>query len=319
MTPDNVFTRGLHEVGDGLFAYLQPDGGWGLSNAGLVTGSDTSMLIDTLFDLRGAREMLDALASVTAAAPLGAAVNTHGNGDHCFGNQLLPDGIPIYATRAAEAELRAAPPAVVAGLEQASESPAWKAFWARTFGRFDFSEVELRAPTELFDGRVELALGGRELVLIEVGPAHTAGDAILHVPDANVVFTGDILFADATPIMWHGPVSNWLDACDLITALHPRLLIPGHGPVSDLAALEATRRYLTYVRDEARARFEAGLEAAAAADDIELGEFDGWGDPERIVVNVETLYREFDPSRPAPPPPLLFLAMAEWAARHGRR
>jgi glyoxylase-like metal-dependent hydrolase (beta-lactamase superfamily II) len=310
------YSQGLHEIGDGLFAYLQPDGGWGLSNAGLVTGAGSSMLIDTLFDLRGARALLDALAKITAEAPIGAAVNTHGNGDHCFGNQLLPAGIPIHATRAAEAEIRAAPPAVVASLEQASDSPAWQAFWARTFGRFDFADVELRAPTELFDGRVELSVAGRALELIEVGPAHTAGDAILNVPDAGVVFTGDILFADATPVMWHGPVSNWLTACDLIAALNPSLLIPGHGPVSDLSALQATRNYLEYIRAEARIRFDAGLDAVAAADDIDLRDFDGWGEPERIVVNVEALYREFDPARSAPPPPVLFVAMAEWSARH---
>jgi cyclase len=311
-----TYSHGVHELGDGLYGYLQPDGGWGLANAGLVTAAGQSLLIDTLFDLNGARAMLEELRRVTADAPIGAAVNTHGNGDHCFGNQLLAADVPIYATRAAEAEIRSAPPALVAGLEQVSDSPAWKAFWARTFGRFDFADVELRAPDELFEGRLELTVGERMLELIEVGPAHTAGDAILHVPDAGVVFTGDILFADATPIMWHGPVSNWLAACARITALRPRLLVPGHGALSDLAALDATCRYLTYVRDEALLRFEAGLDADAAADDIDLSEFDGWGEPERIVVNVETLYREFDPSRPAPPPPVLFVAMAEWLARH---
>jgi glyoxylase-like metal-dependent hydrolase (beta-lactamase superfamily II) len=313
-----IFTRGLHEVGDGLFAYLQPDGGWGWSNAGLVTASDSSLLVDTLFDLRCAREMSDALAAVTDGRPIAAAMNTHGNGDHCFGNQLLPHDIPLYATRAADAELRAAGPSVVAGLEHVADSPAWQAFWARTFGRFDFDEVELRPPSELFEGRIDLRVGGRPVTLIEVGPAHTAGDAILHVPDADVVFTGDILFAQGTPIMWHGPVANWLAACTTIADLSPKVLVPGHGPISDVSALDSTRRYLTYLHDEARLRFDAGLDAEAAADDIDLGEFSDWGDRERIVVNVETLYREFDPTRPAPPPPALFVRMAaEWAARHG--
>ena len=63
------YTHGLHEIGDGLFAYLQPDGGWGLSNAGLVAGEGASLLVDTLFDLRLTQEMLDAMAPVTDARP----------------------------------------------------------------------------------------------------------------------------------------------------------------------------------------------------------------------------------------------------------
>src|SRR5271169_6826083 len=100
-----AYTKGLHELGDGLFAYLQPDGGWGWSNAGLVTGEGTSLLIDTLFDLRLTQAMLDDMRRVTDARPIGQAFNTHGNGDHCFGNQLLPDDIPIYATEAAAQEM----------------------------------------------------------------------------------------------------------------------------------------------------------------------------------------------------------------------
>jgi cyclase len=76
------------------------------------------------------------------------------------------------------------------------------------------------------------------------------------------------------------------------------------------------QRYLTYVRDQARARFDAGMDAVAAADDIDIADFRDWGDPERIAVNVETLYRELDPSRPEASVPELFLRMAAWAARH---
>src|SRR5438445_13154204 len=96
-----AYTRGLHELGDGLYAYLQPDGGWGWSNAGLITAGGTSLLVDTLFDLRLTREMLDAMRAVTARSPIDAAMNTHGNGDHCFGHQLLRAEARIYATEGA--------------------------------------------------------------------------------------------------------------------------------------------------------------------------------------------------------------------------
>ena len=83
------YEKGLVEVADGVHAYLQPDGGWGWSNAGLLVGYGASLLVDTLFDLRLTSEMLDAMTSVTASRPIGTVVNTHANGDHCYGNQLV--------------------------------------------------------------------------------------------------------------------------------------------------------------------------------------------------------------------------------------
>ena len=108
-----AYERGLHELGDGLYAYLQPDGGWGWSNAGLVTAQEASLLVDTLFDLKLTHDMLDAMAPVTDSRPIGQAFNTHGNGDHWFGNELLPDGIPIVASAAAIEDMRAVPAAAV--------------------------------------------------------------------------------------------------------------------------------------------------------------------------------------------------------------
>ncbi len=116
--------------------------------------------------------------------------------------------------------------------------------------------------------------------------------------------------------MWAGPASNWLRACDHILSLGATTIVPGHGPVTDAAGVRDVQRYLTSIRDQARERFEAGMDAEAAADDIDISDFADWGDPERIAVNVTTLYREFDPSRPEIPVPELFLAMARWSARH---
>jgi glyoxylase-like metal-dependent hydrolase (beta-lactamase superfamily II) len=244
-------------------------------------------------------------------------MNTHGNGDHCFGNELLPDGAEIYATAAAAAEMRAAPPQLVDALKHADAlGPDFSAYIDRIFGPFRFEGIELRPPSATFEGRLELTIGDRAVHFIEVGPAHTDGDAIVHVPDAGVVFTGDILFVEGTPIVWAGPFSNWLDACDRVLALDAPTLVPGHGPVTDASGVRDVMRYLTYVRDEARTRFDAGMDAEQAADDIDLSDFAGWGDAERIAVNVATAYREFDPSQPEPERPELFVRMARWASRH---
>jgi cyclase len=312
-----AYERGLHELGDGLYAYLQPDGGWGWSNAGLITGGETSLLVDTLFDLKLTRDMLDAMRRVTDSSPIGQAFNTHGNGDHWFGNALLPDGIPIVASAAAIEDMRAAPAAAVNVLfNELDLGPEFDAFAERAMRRFDFASVIERLPTESFSGAHELRVGDRGVNLIELGPAHTLGDTIAHVPDAGVVFTGDLLFIEGTPIMWDGPVANWLTACDRIVELGARVIVPGHGPVTDESGVRDVQRYLTYVRDEARKRFDAGMDEIAAADDIDLADFRDWGDAERIAVNVATIYRELDPSLPALARPELFVRMAQWSARH---
>jgi glyoxylase-like metal-dependent hydrolase (beta-lactamase superfamily II) len=312
-----AYTQGLHELGDGVFAYLQPNGGWGWSNAGLISSAGTSMLVDTLFDLTLTRRMLDAMRPVTDRSPIQQAMNTHANGDHCFGNQLLPEGIDLYASAAAAAEMKAVPPALVHGLFNELElGPAFDEFAQRTMRRFDFKDIEQRLPSRTFDGKLDLKVGDRSVRLLELGPAHTSGDAIVHVPDASTVFTGDLLFIEGTPIMWEGPVDNWLRACDRILELGADVLVPGHGPVTDASGVRDVQRYLTHVRDEARQRFDAGMSAEDAADDIDISDFNAWGDPERIAVNVETLYEEFDSTRPPVPVPQLFVRMAEWSRRH---
>jgi glyoxylase-like metal-dependent hydrolase (beta-lactamase superfamily II) len=311
-----AYEKGLHELGDGLFAYLQPDGGWGWSNAGLITAGGTSLLVDTLYDLRLTTEMLDAMAPVLSGNPLDAAVNTHSNPDHCFGNELLPAAAEIYASAASAAEMGELSPELLHGIKSAPGlPPEFADFIQHAFGPFDFEGITLRPPSQTFSGQLSLNVGDREVRLIELGPAHTGGDTVVFVPDASTVFTGDLLFIDGTPIVW-ASLSNWITACDRILSLEASVLVPGHGPVTDASGVRDVRRYLTFIRDAARERFEAGMDAAAAADDIDISDFADWGDPERIAANVVAAYRELDPSRPASSPAELLMEMARWRAAH---
>jgi len=312
------FEKGLHEIGNGLYAYLQPDGSWGWSNAGLVVDGGESLLVDTLFDLRLTREMLDVMrrAEPRAAARIGTLVNTHANGDHCYGNALVAGAQIIASTQAAE-EMKHLPAAMLGGLVKSlggDDSPLGR-FVQRAFGPFAFDEIgETALPTRTFDGALALRTGERAVELIEVGPAHTRGDVIVHVPDARAVFTGDILFVEGTPIVWEGPVSNWIAACNRILALDAEVIVPGHGPITDRRGALAVRAYLEFVTREARARFEAGMDALTAARDIALGEFADWSDRERIVVNVDTLYRELGAPNAGGDTLRLLRGMAEYAA-----
>ncbi len=306
--PGNSYEHGLHELGDGCFAYLQPDGGWGWSNAGLVVGDGSSLLVDTLFDLHLTAAMLDSMAGATRSAPIATVVNTHANGDHCYGNQLVA-GAEIVASSAAAHEMAEVPPSMLAALNHA---PGEIGELFRTFfGDFDFDGIELTLPTRTFDGRLELEVGGRVVELIEVGPAHTAGDSLAHVPDAKTIYTGDILFIGGTPIVWAGPLSNWIAACDLILGMDVETVVPGHGPLTDKAGVVAVRDYLAYIEREATQRHAAGMDAWDAARDIALNGFGEWGEWGRISVNVETVYRSIDPDHQSPDVVEQFRRMAQ--------
>lgn len=317
MATTDSYSLGLHQLEDGCYAYLQPDGGWGWSNAGLIVGDGQSLLVDTLFDLDLTAAMLDAMTPATANAPVDTVVNTHANGDHCYGNAEVtrrrPD-VAIVASSATAEEMHDVPPSMLAALNQApgDVGDLFRSF----FGDFNFDGIDVVPPTRTFDGRLDLDVGGRRVELIEVGPAHTAGDTIVYVPDARTVYTGDILFIGGTPIVWAGPLSNWVAACDLMLGLELDAVVPGHGPLTDAAGIVAVRDYLLFVDGEATARHEAGMDAFDAARDIgrALGldeRFGSWGEFGRIAVNVETVYRSLDPGHETPDVIEQFRRMAE--------
>lgn len=288
-----AYDRGLHDLGNGAFAWLQPDGSWGWSNAGLIADGGEALLVDTLFDMRLTREMLDAIRAALPAARIRTCVNTHHNGDHCYGNACL-EGAEIVASAHAAAEMTRESPALLAGFMKAAPGLGdMGRYLVHCFGAFDFEGVTQRLPDTTFSGRMTRTVGAKTVELIEVGPAHTGGDVLVHVPADRTVFTGDILFIGGHPIMWAGPVANWIAACDAILAMDVETIVPGHGPVTDKAGVRAVRNYLAYIRDEARKRFDAGLGPLEAARAIALDDYAGWGDAERIAVNVASLYREF--------------------------
>ena len=109
---------------------------------------------------------------------------------------------------------------------------------------YEFKGIEPRVPDRSFADSAELDVGGRTVELIYVGPAHTVGDAIAWLPDARVVFAGDILFNGVMPIMWAGPVGNWIAALDRIEASAPQVVIGGHGPIGGLAEVARPARPL---------------------------------------------------------------------------
>ncbi|MGO9322263.1 MAG: MBL fold metallo-hydrolase [Solirubrobacteraceae bacterium] len=308
------YAKGLQEVGDGLYAYLQPDGGWGWSNAGLVVDGESTLLIDTLYDLALTEEMLQAMRrAVSAAARIDTLVNTHANGDHCYGNQLV-GGARIVASERTAAEMAELPPAAMAALlEQAPAMGELGAFFLECFGAFDFEGIELALPQETFSGQLSMRVGELDLELIEVGPAHTRGDTLVHVPARRALFSGDILFSGAHPIAWAGPVSNWIAACDRILAMDVEVIVPGHGPLAGPDAVAELKAYFEYLYAQARACHAEGMTALQAARAISLDRWADWGERERLFVNVANVYAELSDDQEPLNPLAAFEGMAELA------
>jgi cyclase len=290
--PKSHYNPGLHDLGSGCFAYLQPDGGWGLSNAGFVSDGDEALLVDTLFDLPHTRLMLDAFARASTAK-IRTVFNTHHNGDHWYGNELVEDAEIVASEKAAAAMAHEGPGLLATMMKAAPNLGLTGEYFVHCFGRYDFAGVTPKLPDVTFHGRLARRVGDKSVELIEVGPAHTGGDALAYVAADRTIFTGDILFIGGHPIVWAGPVANWIAACDLILGLDVETVVPGHGPVTDKRGVARVRDYLAYVAREARARYDAGLGAFEAARAIALDDYASWGDGERIAVNVATLYREF--------------------------
>jgi len=289
------FEKGLQEIGNGQYAYIQPDGSWGWSNAGLVVDGEESLLVDTLFDEKLTGEMLSIMKDATGigGSDITTLVNTHANGDHTYGNGLVTKA-EIIASKASAEEMDETPPEVMAEFQRAApQLGELGEFFMDIFGAFDVADVKMRYPTRTFDGKLDLKVGDKDVHLMEVGPAHTAGDVLAYVPQDKVIYTGDILFIEGTPLMWAGPVENWIKACDLIMEMDLDAIVPGHGPITDKAGVKKMQDYLKFVDREARKRYEAGMSIEDAAFDIDLGEYAGWSDAERLGPNVATLYRGY--------------------------
>jgi cyclase len=286
----------LVAVGPDLYACLQPDTGWGASNSGLVDRGG-GLVVDTFWDLPRTRALIARYAEVRPE-PAARLVNTHNNGDHCWGNELFAaQGTEIIGHRlCVEGFTREIQPELLAGLAAADPAglpPGFRHF-AQALRAFDFTGITLTPPTTAIDGDTTLDLDGLQVDLLWVGPAHTPGDLVVHVPEHGVVFTGDVLFHQCTPLGWMGTFAQWDAALERIAALEPAVVVPGHGPLADVDGLHGMQDYLRYVRDEAVAGHAAGLSPLDAARRIELGPYAGWTEPERLAFQVHRAYNELN-------------------------
>lgn len=272
------------EVADRVFAFVQPDGTWFLNNAGFVVGDDHVVLIDTCATERRTRALLDAVAAATDA-PVRVVVNTHHHGDHTHGNYLCTDATIVGHRRCRDEVERMG----IMTLDS---------IW----GEVDWGGLELRAPDLTFDDRIDLTVGELTLEVRAFGAAaHTTNDVVVWVPERRVLYTGDLVFHGGTPFVVMGSISGSLASLDWLRSFEPDVIVPGHGPICGVEALDGIEDYLRFVADLAERGRAAGIAPLALAEATDLGPFAALTDSERLVANLHRAYAEAEGTPPGNP------------------
>ncbi|GAB3854263.1 MBL fold metallo-hydrolase [Nocardioides maradonensis] len=268
ITPDDVVEPRLEEVADGIFAYLQLYGQWGLNNAGFLVGSKRTIAIDTCFTVSRSRAFRDQIEQVTSS-PISTLLNTHHHGDHTYGNFLFPE-------------------ATIVGHELCREEVVSTGLTTTALFQdgVDWGDIEIDPPFVTFSDKITLHSDAGRVEAIYVGPAHTTNDVVYYLPERKLIFSGDVAFAGGTPFALMGSVSGSLLAYERLRELDVETVVPGHGPVCGPEVFDDMASYLAMVQDAAVEAHAAGISALEAARSVDLGRYAEWHDSERIVGNL---------------------------------
>ncbi len=288
---------GLNEVARGVYAYVSPSGGPGLSNAGLIIGEHSATVVDTLLVPSLTRPFAEAVRKASDL-PVRRVINTHHHHDHTGGNWAFADAERYASPAARDLLIRKGKPMAV---------------YRALLPRFapEFEAVEIFPPTVTVDGAWAIYDGRREIRVIPAAPAHTFGDVMVFLPAERVLFAADAAFHYVTPMVSEGSILGWLRACETVLALDVEVVVPGHGPVGTRKDFELVRDYWQMIRDDGGRLLDRGLTPAAAARALDLGPFREWTAWPRTLWNLARWQAE----RQGPVPDLVSDDMA--LAMHG--
>ena len=300
LPPSHTDTPYTSDLAPGVHAYIQPDGGWCLNNAGFVSDGRTTLLVDTAATERRALLLRDALTAAGVPQPA-YVVNTHHHGDHTYGNGVFAAGAQIVAHAACAKEQLAA------GLQL-------HAIWPDV----DYGDVPVLPAEVTYEDQLSLTVGEHQVELLHPGVAHTTGDTVVWLPGQRVVFTGDLVFNGGTPFVLMGSLAGSLRGLDVLRALDAEVVVPGHGEVCDPSVYDTVGNYLRFVTELAAEGHRAGRPPLDVAKDADLGEFAELREPERLVANLHRAYAELD-GLPLGSPLDLRQVIGDMAAMNGGR
>jgi cyclase len=252
----------VKKLADGVYAAISPDRGKGGSNAGFVVGSNGVLVVDSFQGVAPARDLLAEIRKVTNL-PIRFVVNTHYHLDHTGGNAVFADaGATIVAQRNLRGWLR-------------TENMK---FFGPTPKPEDKTRVEsLVLPDMVYSDAVDIYLGSR-LVQVRYMLGHTGGDSVVIVPDANVIFGGDLVWQKHLPNLIDATTSDWVKTLEKLLADHPSAtFVSGHGDVATPDDVRDFHDYLVALRDAISKAQAAGMSGKELVDTVSAQLKDKYG------------------------------------------
>lgn len=268
VAPDTYLVQGVSALGSSANRNF-------ISNAAFLVTPQGVLVVDALGAPVLAREMLAEIRRVTPL-PVRYVVVTHYHADHIYGLQAFKDaGATIVAHRGGREYLDSDTAALRLAASRDELAPAVD------------EHTRLVAADRWIDGPTTLQFGGLDVLLQPAGPAHTAEDLVVWVPQSKLLFAGDLVFRGRIPFVGQADSGQWIAALDRLLAFEPRIIVPGHGPVSTdaRANLQLTRDYLAYLRQtmgEAARNMDPFEEAYARTDWSRFSKLPLFGPANRI-------------------------------------
>lgn len=253
----------LHPLGDRVYGAVGRRGSGAGSNAGFVIGDDGVVVVDTFQKAEAAAELLSEIRKLTPL-PVRFVVDTHYHLDHVAGNGVFRDaGAAIAAQRNVRAWER-------------SENLKW---WGGEVPDAARTLVEsLTLPDLTYEEAIDLWLGRRHLEVRSL-PGHTGSDSIVVVPEADVVFAGDLFWNRTLPNTTDADTAAWVATVDRLVAEHPQAtFLPGHGEPGTLDDVRAFGGYLRALRSDVAEAIAAGANGQALVDAVLPTIREGYGD-----------------------------------------
>jgi glyoxylase-like metal-dependent hydrolase (beta-lactamase superfamily II) len=266
--------------------YAIPDGRVNLvPNIGIIVGSRATLIVDAGMGPKNGETVLRELAKVNKNTAL-YFTTTHFHPEHMTGGQAFPANTIVIRPEMQQEEVDRKQPEFIRNFSR--RTPEMKAL---------LQDVKPRSPDIVFDREAKLDLGGVTVRLLWLGPAHTRGDEFVFVEDDGVLFTGDAVINRFFPIFPDADASgkNWLSILDKLDALHPRMIVPGHGEVGEASLIATEREYLKDVQQRVTDLKGQGKSADESAKLLTVefrAKYPTWENPGWIADAVERFYAE---------------------------
>jgi len=268
------------ELETGVFARLHE----GLTNAGIIVGDESVLVIDSLRVPSFARDLIKDVKDITNK-PIKFVIDTHSHWDHSWGNEEFPDAT-IIGHKNCYAEM---------------VDVEWNEQWRKkvTSSNDPWSEegniVNITPPNMTFETSMQMYFGGRELDLKYFGKAHTSGDIYIHLPNEKIVFTGDVAQDGGVPYLGDCYPVDWPETDNKLAALPIERFVSGHGPIGNHQALQGARDFIHNLVNSVKSAIEDGQNATQASESVInqlTPQYGSWRSFDRIGENLPSVYEK---------------------------